>query len=138
MRIIVVLSLVAAFCFTMLSPAQADESMRGARLTKCIGAGMGGRVPKDVAKDPVAFIKKEMKARSGLGMACGWILSADGALLKYMATRDKWAGLCAGLRDGLSGAHTGLVNEKFLTAIGCAPSPLSGGMIGVHGRSYPN
>ena len=138
MRIIVVLSLVVAFCFTMLSSAQADESLRGARLAKCIEAGIGGRMSKDIAKDPAAFIKKEMKAKSGLGMACGWILRADGALLRFMSTRDKWARLCVSLRDGLSSGHPGLVNEKFFTAIGCAPSPLSGGMIGVHGRSYPN
>lgn len=138
MRIIFVLSLVVAFCFTMLSPTQADESTRGARLAKCIEAGLGGRMSKDIAKNPVAFIKKEMKAKSGLGVACGWILSAKPALLKFMSERDKWAEACTGLRDNLSGAHPGLVNEKFLTAIGCAPSPLSGGMIGVHGRSYPN
>lgn len=138
MRIIVVLSLVAAFCFTMLSPAQADESLRGARLAKCIEAGIGGRMSKDIAKNPAAFIKQEMKARSDLGMACGWILRADGALLRFMATRDRWADLCSSLRDGLSGEHPGLVNEQFFTAIGCAPSPLSGGMIGVQGRSYPN
>ena len=138
MRIILCASLVVAFCFTMLSPTQADESMRGARLAKCIEAGIGARMPKDIAKDPVAFIKKEMKAKSGLGMACGWILSAKQALLKFMSDRDKWAAARAGLRDNLSGAHPGLVNEKFLTALGCAPSPLSGGTIGVHGRSYPN
>lgn len=138
MRIIVVLSLVVAFCFTMLLPDQADASPRDSRLAKCIEAGIGGRMPKDVAKDPVSFIKKEIKAKSALGTACGWILRANSALLQFMSDRDKWADLCAGLRDGLSREHPGLVNEKFFTAIGCAPSPLSGGTIGVHGRSYPN
>ena len=135
MRIIFVLSLVAAFSFTMLSPAQAD--LRGARLAKCIEAGIGG-MSKEIAKDPAAFIKSEMKAGSGLGMACGWILSAKQSLLKFMSDRDQWAAACAGLRDNLSRAASSLVNESFFTAIGCAPSPLSGGMIGVHGRSYPN
>ncbi len=62
-------------------------------------------MPKDIKKDPVAFIKKEMKAKSGLGVACGWILSAKPALLKFMSERDKWAEACTGLRDNLSGAH---------------------------------